>query len=67
MSGAVRDAWGKKVRLPMNRVLAYLIRFAIIIIGYAVAALAASAFLNVVSWPRPASPPKKRRRLRQAR
>jgi hypothetical protein len=32
----------------MSGVLAYLIRFAIIIIGYAVAALAASAFLNVV-------------------
>ena len=32
----------------MNRVLAYLVRFAVIIGGYAVAALAASAFLNVV-------------------
>lgn len=32
----------------MNRVIAYLIRFAVIILGYAVASLAASAFLNVV-------------------
>ena len=33
----------------MNRVLAYLFRFIVIILGYAVAALAASAFLNVVT------------------
>jgi hypothetical protein len=32
----------------MNRVFAYLSRFAVIILGYAVAALAASAFLNVL-------------------
>jgi hypothetical protein len=32
----------------MNRVVAYLIRFAAIIAGYAVAALAASVFLNVL-------------------
>jgi hypothetical protein len=32
----------------MNRVLAYLFRFAVIIAGYAVASLAASAFLNVL-------------------
>jgi hypothetical protein len=32
----------------VNRVFAYLARFAIILFGYAVAALAASAFLNVV-------------------
>lgn len=32
----------------MNRLVAYLIRFAIILIGYAVAALAASAFLNIM-------------------
>jgi len=32
----------------MNRVLAYLVRFAVIIAGYAVASLAASAFLNTV-------------------
>ena len=33
----------------MNRVLAYLFRFIVISIGYAVATLAASAFLNVVT------------------
>lgn len=33
----------------MNRVVSYLIRFAVIIAGYAVSALAASAFLNVVT------------------
>ncbi|RWQ52101.1 hypothetical protein [Mesorhizobium sp.] len=32
----------------MNRLVAYLIRFAIILIGYAVAALAASASLNIM-------------------
>lgn len=32
----------------MSAVVAYLVRFATIIVGYAVAALAASAFLNVV-------------------
>ena len=32
----------------MNRVFAYLVRFAMIVLGYAVAALAASAFLNVI-------------------
>jgi hypothetical protein len=32
----------------MSRVLDYLLRFAVIIVGYAVASLAASAFLNVV-------------------
>ena len=32
----------------MNRVFAYLFRFAVIVAGYLVAALAASAFLNVV-------------------
>ncbi len=32
----------------MNRLVAYLIRFAIILIGYAVSALAASAFLNIM-------------------
>lgn len=32
----------------MTRIVAYLFRFAVISIGYAVAALAASAFLNVV-------------------
>ncbi|RWO01057.1 hypothetical protein [Mesorhizobium sp.] len=32
----------------MTRLVAYLIRFAIILIGYGVAALAASAFLNVM-------------------
>jgi len=32
----------------MNRIFTYLFRFAVIIAGYAVAALAASAFLNVV-------------------
>lgn len=32
----------------MDRVVAYLIRFAAIILGYAVASLAASAFLNIV-------------------
>ncbi|TIP29836.1 MAG: hypothetical protein E5X67_04910 [Mesorhizobium sp.] len=31
----------------MNRLVAYFIRFAIILIGYGVAALAASAFLNI--------------------
>jgi len=33
----------------MNRVVNYLIRFAVIIGGYAVSALAASAFLNIVT------------------
>ena len=33
----------------MNRVVSYLIRFAVIIGGYAVSALAASAFLNIVT------------------
>lgn len=33
----------------MSRVLAYLLRFAVIIVGYAVASVAASAFLNVVT------------------
>lgn len=32
----------------MNRVFAYLVRFAVILAGYAVASLAASAFLNVL-------------------
>ncbi|TIM82593.1 hypothetical protein [Mesorhizobium sp.] len=32
----------------MNRLVAYLIRFAVILIGYVVAALAASAFLNIM-------------------
>ncbi|RJT39722.1 hypothetical protein D3227_12990 [Mesorhizobium waimense] len=32
----------------MNRLFAYLIRFAVILFGYAVAALAASAFLNIL-------------------
>lgn len=32
----------------MNRVVAYLIRFAVILIGYGVASLAASAFLNIM-------------------
>lgn len=32
----------------MNRVLAYLIRFAVILIGYAAASLAASAFIHVI-------------------
>ncbi|RWC30073.1 MAG: hypothetical protein EOS70_22540 [Mesorhizobium sp.] len=32
----------------MNRFVAYLIRFAVILIGYVVAALAASAFLNIM-------------------
>ncbi|AZO65374.1 MAG: hypothetical protein E5Y88_27850 [Mesorhizobium sp.] len=32
----------------MNRLFAYLIRFAVILIGYVVASLAASAFLNVM-------------------
>ncbi|TIM62507.1 MAG: hypothetical protein E5Y60_27140, partial [Mesorhizobium sp.] len=32
----------------MTRLVAYFIRFAIILIGYGVAALAASAFLNVM-------------------
>ncbi|WP_376702668.1 hypothetical protein RQ479_22335 [Mesorhizobium sp. ISC25] len=32
----------------MNRLVAYLIRFAVILIGYGVASLAASAFLNVM-------------------
>ncbi len=32
----------------MNRLVAYFIRFAIILIGYGVAALAASAFLNIM-------------------
>lgn len=31
----------------MNRLVAYFIRFAVILIGYGVAALAASAFLNI--------------------
>ncbi|BCH13915.1 hypothetical protein [Mesorhizobium sp. L-2-11] len=31
----------------MNRLIAYFIRFAVILIGYGVAALAASAFLNI--------------------
>lgn len=38
---------GTKAR-AMNRVLAYLVRFAVIIVGYAIASLATSAFLNVV-------------------
>ena len=33
----------------MNRVVVYLVRFAVIIAGYAVSSLAASAFLNVVT------------------
>ncbi|AZN97009.1 hypothetical protein EJ066_06740 [Mesorhizobium sp. M9A.F.Ca.ET.002.03.1.2] len=32
----------------MNRLVAYLIRFAVILIGYSVASLAASAFLNIM-------------------
>ncbi|MER8830810.1 hypothetical protein NKH73_23335 [Mesorhizobium sp. M0938] len=32
----------------MNRLIAYLIRFAVILIGYGVASLAASAFLNIM-------------------
>ncbi|KAA3451390.1 hypothetical protein C7I87_07310 [Mesorhizobium sp. SARCC-RB16n] len=32
----------------MNRLVAYIVRFAIILFGYAVASLAASAFLNVL-------------------
>ena len=32
----------------MRRIIAYLIRFAVILIGYAVASLAASAFLNIL-------------------
>ncbi|TKB95295.1 MAG: hypothetical protein E5W81_05105 [Mesorhizobium sp.] len=32
----------------MNRLVAYLIRFAVILVGYGVASLAASAFLNVM-------------------
>lgn len=32
----------------MNRLVAYIVRFAIILFGYAVAALAASAFLNIL-------------------
>lgn len=32
----------------MNRLVAYLIRFAVILIGYVVASLAASAFLNII-------------------
>ncbi|GLS41802.1 hypothetical protein GCM10010869_73990 [Mesorhizobium tianshanense] len=32
----------------MNRLVAYLIRFAVILIGYGVASLAASAFLNII-------------------
>ncbi|TIS98915.1 hypothetical protein [Mesorhizobium sp.] len=32
----------------MNRIAAYLIRFAVILIGYGVASLAASAFLNIM-------------------
>ncbi|RRI02708.1 hypothetical protein EH240_12025 [Mesorhizobium tamadayense] len=32
----------------MRRIIAYLVRFAVILIGYAVASLAASAFLNVL-------------------
>ncbi|WP_027059359.1 hypothetical protein [Mesorhizobium loti] len=32
----------------MNRLVAYLVRFAIILFGYAVASLAASAFLNIL-------------------
>ena len=32
----------------MNRLVAYLIRFAVILIGYVVASLAASAFLNIM-------------------
>ncbi|MER9442506.1 hypothetical protein NKI79_14045 [Mesorhizobium sp. M0340] len=32
----------------MNRVVAYLIRFAVILVGYGVASLAASAFLNIM-------------------
>ncbi|TIR41914.1 MAG: hypothetical protein E5X64_07225, partial [Mesorhizobium sp.] len=32
----------------MTRLVAYLIRFAVILIGYVVAALAASAFLNIM-------------------
>ncbi|WP_421915518.1 hypothetical protein [Mesorhizobium sp.] len=32
----------------MNRLVAYLVRFAIILFGYAVASLAASAFLNII-------------------
>ncbi|WP_292627591.1 hypothetical protein, partial [Mesorhizobium sp.] len=32
----------------MNRLFAYLIRFAVILIGYGVASLAASAFLNIM-------------------
>lgn len=32
----------------MSRLIAYLVRFAVILIGYAVASLAASAFLNII-------------------
>ena len=32
----------------MRRLIAYLVRFAVIVVGYAVAALAASAFLNIL-------------------
>jgi hypothetical protein len=32
----------------VNRLVAYLIRFAVILIGYAVASLAASAFINII-------------------
>ncbi|MER8518502.1 hypothetical protein NKI48_01650 [Mesorhizobium sp. M0644] len=32
----------------MNRLVAYLIRFAVILVGYGVASLAASAFLNIM-------------------
>ncbi|CCV10596.1 hypothetical protein [Mesorhizobium sp. STM 4661] len=32
----------------MNRLVAYLVRFAVILIGYGVASLAASAFLNIM-------------------
>jgi hypothetical protein len=32
----------------VNRLLAYLVRFAVILIGYVVASLAASAFLNIL-------------------
>lgn len=36
-------------RTVMNRILTYLVRFAVIIAGYVVASLAASAFLNIVT------------------
>src|SRR5690606_23192859 len=46
--GRIARRLGRERHRPVNRVLAYLFRFIIIIAGYGMAALAASAFLNVV-------------------